>query len=49
MVLFKIEHSYNKNGPQCNEPQKLNTKLLGFVICTRNIQLKNVYWLYKNA
>ena len=34
---------------ECNEPQKLNTKLLGFVICTRNIQLKNVYWLYKNA
>ena len=34
---------------ECNEPQKLNKKLLGFVICTRNIQLKNVYWPYKNA
>ena len=41
-----MKSAANRN---CNEPQKLNTKLLGFVICTRNIQLKNVYWLYKNA
>ena len=33
----------------CNEPQKLNKKLLGFVICIKNIQLKNGYKPYKNA
>ena len=27
----------------CNEPQKLNTKLLGFVICIRNILMKSGY------
>ena len=38
------ENKCNKNsGDICNEPQKLNTKLLGFIICIRNIQLKRSY------
>ena len=32
-----------KRHQTCNEPQKLNKKLLGFVICIRNIQLKSGY------
>ncbi len=46
---YKQKPINKEKDTHCNEPQKLNKKLLGFIICIKNIQLKNGYKPYKNA